>query len=173
MKKLLFAMLIIMSLTNVVAQTTATHDVVMNITGFVNLAVAPNTSAVILNITSSVIPGDLPQGDVDASKYLQYTCVNTNGGTGKIVAQLSVGTILSGCSLSLTASGVAGNRGTPVSITLSNIAQTLIGSMSSCATGFGATDGANLSFALDVNNPELLDTTENGNAVTVLYTITG
>ena len=152
------------------AQSSATHDVTININDIAEISV--NGSAVTLTITAPASGGSDPQGDSNSDAQLQYTSV-VSSTTRSISAKISSGTVPSGVALSVQATGTPGtNEGTyGAAVTLSSIDQNIITAVGSCATGTSGSDGATLSYTLSVTNPTQLDYGSD-TTVTITYTLT-
>lgn len=153
------------------AANTDAHTVTITVNEIAELNVT--TSNVALDVTAPTAAGGSPQGDSDATSYLQYTSTVVSGATRTITAQITSGTVPSGLTLNAeaTASG-ATNAGSAVSggVDLSSTAQTIVSGIGSCATGTGATDGANLTYTLSVDTPSSL--VIGSTTLTVTYTLT-
>ena len=152
------------------AQSTATHDVTININEIAEINV--NGSAVTLTVTAPGTGGSNPQGDSNSDAQLQYTSV-VSGTTRNISAKISSGSVPNGVALAVQPTGTPGsNEGTYGSaVTLDATDQNIVTGIESCATGITASDGATLGYTLSVTDPTQLnygsDTT-----VTITYTLT-
>jgi hypothetical protein len=149
------------------------HDVTMNISSISRLGLSSGAT-IILNIDTATTVGDDPDSDTDVTKYIQYTVVNNLSTVRRITVQRTAGSVPAGCGLTVQASApTTVNRGTSSGlVTVDNTARDLITDINSCATGFGATSGSNLTFTLSVTDVELLDTDNTGASATLTYTIT-
>ncbi len=148
------------------------HDVTMNVSSISRLGLS-STATVALNIDTATTVGDIPDPDTDSSKYIQYTVVNNLTTARRVTVQVTAGAVMAGCRLEVEASEpTTTNRGDSAgAVAVDGTARDLITNIHSCATGYGATDGSNLTFTLSVDDVEALDT-DNSATVTLTYTIT-
>ena len=112
-----------------------------------------------LSITPFLEIGNMPVFSSDDSTYAQYTSTVSGAATRKITVQITDGEVPTGCRLKLDASGIedVAGEGVPVDggVTIppaSGEAVTIINGIKSCATGTGATDGAKLTYSLEIDN---------------------
>jgi hypothetical protein len=149
------------------------HDVTMNVSSISRLGLS-DTGTVTLDINTATTAGDIPDPDSDSGKYIQYTVVNNLSTVRRVTVQMTAGAVLAGCSLSVQATEpTTVNRGDSAgAVVVDGTARNLITNINSCATGYGATDGSNLTFTLSVTNVEALDTDNTGASATLTYTIT-
>jgi hypothetical protein len=106
-----------------------------------------------LTIQAPGTVGEPPQNAVDSTCYLQYTSSLQTGQSRQVAASCqSLDSAPGGCSLSLQAFPAAGSgEGTSAGqITVSSTAQIIISGITRCATGTGGTDGALLTYTLEV-----------------------
>ena len=152
------------------AQSSATHDVTININDIAEVNV--NGSDISLTVTAPGAGGSDPQGDSNTDAQLQYTSV-VSSTTRLVSAKISAGSVPSGLSLAVQPTGTPGtNEGTyGSSVTLTATDQNLVTGVGSCATGTGASDGATLSYSLSVDDPTQLDYGDD-TTVTITYTLT-
>jgi len=173
-KKLIVAIAIIALAAGVAFGQTA-HDVTMNVSAISRLGLS-STATVTLDITTATTAGDIPDPDTDSSKYIQYTVVNNLSTPRRITVQVTAGSVLAGCTLSVQAQAPSTvNRGVSAgAVTVDATARDLITNIHSCATGYGATSGSNLTFTLAVDPAQIesLDTDNSGASATLTYTIT-
>jgi hypothetical protein len=148
------------------------HDVTMNVSSISRLGLS-STATIALNIDTATTAGQVPDPDTDSSKYIQYTVVNNLSTARRVTVQITAGAVLAGCTLEVEASEpTTANRGDSAgAVAVDTTARDLITNIHSCATGYGATDGSNLTFTLSVDDVEALDTDESA-TVTLTYTIT-
>lgn len=125
-----------------------------------------------LTIVAPATGGQTPADVTDNSTYAQYTSVITTGQTRKLTAQISVAAP-AGTQLTLEASGLSGTEGSAVAkATLGTVsAVDIVTGIGSCATGIGATDGAQLTYGLEVTDVTALVVTS-GTAPVVTLTLT-
>jgi len=154
------------------AQDTASHDVILQISEICVIDVAP-AGSITLTLGTVTTGGDTPADATNNTKYLQYTSLVPSGETRRITAALDSGeSAPAGTALRVQASGISGNEGTPAGqITLTDSATDLVTGIGSCATGTGATDGAQLTYTFTVTDFSQLEVTA-GSTVTVTYTLT-
>jgi hypothetical protein len=147
---------------------TDNHDITIDIAGVAALAL--NDGSTITLSTSAGTPGDPVTGDTDATKRLYYTLLTSSAQT--ITAQVDA-LPPAGTSISVVASGVSGNEGTPVvgGITLAVAPANIVNAVTSCATGTGGSDGAALTYTLNITDQESL--VIGSSTITVTYTLTG
>jgi len=112
-----------------------------------------------LSIAPVVEIGNMPVFSSDDSTYAQYTSTVSGAVTRKITVQITDGEVPAGCRLRLTASGIedAAGEGVPVDGGVivppaPGEAVTIINGIKSCATGTGGTDGAKLTYSLEIDN---------------------
>ena len=156
----------------VLAADTATQSVQLNVDEVCVIDVTGDPAA--LTITAPALGGQTPAGVSDNSTYAQYTSVVCGAAARSLTANWGgADAAPSGCSLSLEVTGLTAGCGSPVvgGITVSSVAQNIVGSIGSCATGTGATDGAQLTYTLSVSDHTQLDSCDD-QAVTVTLTLT-
>jgi hypothetical protein len=109
------------------------------------------------NITLSIqapgTAGQPPGKAVDSTCYLQYTSSLQTGQSRRVTASwMPLDSAPSGCSLSLQAFPAArsGEGASAGQITVSSTAQIIITGITRCATGTGSTNGALLTYTLNV-----------------------
>lgn len=152
------------------AEDTATQTVTITVDEIAVIDVTGNPGT--LEITAPEAGGADPEGDTDNTTYAQYTSV-VEIGTRTITAAIDA--IPDGLELKLEAVTPTGGEGTVGNgveggITLGTIAGDIITGIGSCATGTEATNGANLTYTLNITDLASLvaDTTD----VTVTLTLT-
>lgn len=131
------------------AQDTASQNVTMTVNEIVVIDVSGNPAELI--ITAPTLGGDPPQDASDDTTYAQYTSVVASGTTRSLTAMFGSGSAPTGTNLLLTVTPQGGNRGTTAGqITVTDTAQPIVTTISSCATGRGAV-GAQLGYVLEVD----------------------
>ncbi len=109
-----------------------------------------------LTVSAPAVGGSDPVSPTDSSTYAQYTSTVSSGLTRVLTAELDPlsDSAPPGCSLKLTATPSGGaNEGTSSGqITLTTNPQNIITGIGGCATGTGATDGAQLTYVLSVDS---------------------
>jgi hypothetical protein len=137
------------------ANDSANHDVVITINEVVLIDIAPDTTAINLASIAPLVGGDAVTGSSNSTKYLQYTSLVAGGTTREVQARLDALPTVTGVSVSLVSADPAGGpeEGTAgPAVTLSTVDQAIITAISSCATGTAATDGANLTYTLVIDD---------------------
>ena len=94
---------------------------------------------------------------VNNDLWLNYTSAYATGNNNRsITVQIVSGTIPAGVNLSLSPSAYSGNGqgsfGTPVSLNLSALPQTVISGIGRCYTGDGQNNGHQLNYSLSISN---------------------
>ncbi len=173
MKKLLLASLMVAVLAFGVAAVT-TDDATSSFT------VGNNEIAVLdvygtagnLLLVAPTSGGDTPPAVSDNTTYLQYTVVVISAATKKITAQITTNSLPAGTLLKAT-TAPAGSQGTlqaNISIT-TGAAADVVTAIPSCATGVGATDGAQVTWELSVDAiASMVSTT--AASITITYILT-
>ena len=154
------------------AASTATQTVTMQVNAICVLAVTGNPST--LTVTAPATGGQAPSNGSNTSTYAQYTSTVASGTTRKITAKWESGDAApAGCALKLTATPSGGtNQGTSAGqITVTSTAQDVVTTIRSCVTGTGGSDGAQLSYSLEVSDATALVASESKSA-TVSLTLT-
>jgi hypothetical protein len=173
MKSLLIG-LVILALVSVgaYAQTTASHDVTMNVASITRMGLDATTTITLDLDSAAITAAGATTGSDSAldAHYLRYTVVTTGATPRHVTANISAGTVLGGTSLVINANPTGTNEGTGATITMTGVAQTLISGILSCATGVAATSGAPLDYTLNATNVTLLNAGDTS-TVTILYTI--
>jgi len=147
-----FALLLVLALAGgALAQTSANHDVTVALSAFNIIRVNAGTAITLTIDTDAVTdPGDKPGTVTNDAHYLQYTVLAASN--RKITAALSAN-MPAGVTLKVVAGAPSGGAGTPGTaqgeVTLSTTAGDLIDGISSCYTGTGATDGAQLTYTAE------------------------
>lgn len=147
---------------------TANHDITIDFTGFALMALN-NSSAITLTVDNTgVSAGEAPAGDSNSDKWLNYTVLTPSASPYEIVASLDSnmpgGLQLQAVSAAPTGTGGVGTEA--VAFNLTDVDQTIVGSITSCWTGTGS-NGANITYALSVTGAvDAVDATR-----TVTYTI--
>jgi hypothetical protein len=149
----------------------AQHDVILQVNE-IALIDLNNTTSITLSTNAPGAGGEAPTGDSDSSKLLQYTSLVAPGLTRNITVQWgATDTAPAGTSLDVEATNVPGNCGTGSGvITLSNVAQILISSIGSCATGTGA-NGSELTYTFNIDNVNDL-VVGSSSTVNITFTLT-
>lgn len=133
---------------------------------------AVTSSSVSLTIVNPVTPGNQPANPTSTSTYAQYSSTVASGVTRRITAARGVIiTPPTGCDLRLTATPVSGQGTSAGQIVLSIIAQNIVTGIGGCATGTGATNGAQLAYTLNINTMTSLVASQNRSA-TITLTMT-
>ena len=132
---------------------------------------AVTSSSVSLTIVNPVTPGNQPANPTSTSTYAQYSSTVASGVTRRITAARGAITPPTGCELRLTATPVSGQGTSAGQIVLSIIAQNIVTGIGGCATGTGATNGANLAYTLQINTMTSLVANQNRSA-TITLTMT-
>ena len=154
------------------ATDTANHDVTINIIEVVLIDV--NAGLVTLTTVAPGTGGAPVTGESDTSKWLQYTSLVAFGETRTITAELDASPTVTGILLQLVSAAPAGGaeEGTEqAAITLTVVAQVIINAITSCATGTGGAEGANLTYTLIIDNVALLLVGQS-DTVNVTFTLT-
>jgi len=154
------------------AASTATQTVTMQVNAICVLAVTGNPST--LTVTAPATGGQAPSNGSNTSTYAQYTSTVASGTTRKITAKWESGDAApAGCALKLTATPSGGtNQGTSAGqITVTSTAQDVVTTIRSCVTGTGGSNGAQLSYSLEVSDATALVASESKSA-TVSLTLT-
>ena len=153
------------------ANDTATHDVTMQVLE-VALIDLNDTGTITLTTTPPGAGGADVTGDSDTSKLLQYTSLVATGVTRNITVQWGgTDAAPAGTSLLVEATSVPAGCGVAApQVTLSSVAQNLVTTIGSCATGTGAS-GAQVTFTFSVDDIPSLVVGDN-KTVTVTYTLT-
>ncbi|MCK4392830.1 hypothetical protein KAX17_07980 [Candidatus Bipolaricaulota bacterium] len=137
---------------------------VMNITGVLSRP---------LTLTAPANPEAAPTSHT--STYIRYTSVVREGKTRVITAAITAGTLPGGCALKLEGIDLSGhgNHGNivPGGVHLSGIPQAIITGIGSCYTGTGSTAGAQLAYALIVDDTGSLVPGET-RTITISFTLT-
>ena len=158
---LCFVVLCLILVGAVMAADTATQTVQLNVDD-------------ICVIDAPAVGGQSPADVTDNSTYAQYTSVVCGAATRALTANWGAGDAApSGCSLSLEVTSLTAGCGSAVvgGVTVSGTAQSVVGSIASCATGTGAADGAQLSYTLCVDDDTQLDSCDD-QTVTITLTLT-
>ena len=158
------------------ATSSASHDVTITVSEVV-LMELNSTAAISLTTVSPGVgnAGDDVTGQTDSSKRLIYTSLVANSTTRKITAALDANLTQPGVALTLTAvaPGGATEGSSAGTKTLTTVAEDIITTIGSCATGnTDGTDGAALTYALSVTNVDALEVDAVGETVTVTLTLT-
>jgi hypothetical protein len=150
--------------------TTATTAVSVTIASFCLVAVT--SSSVNLTIANPATPGGVPSNATSTSTYAQYSSAVASGVTRRITAAWATGNSApTGCELRLTVTPGSGQGTSAGQILLSTTDQNIITSIGGCATGTGATSGAQLAYALNIITMTSLVANENKSA-TITLTLT-
>jgi len=151
------------------AQTTSTQTVALTVPSVAMLGNnGPSTMS--LALRQPALPGEAPQDSLPyTSAYLRYSSVVAESATRSISVQMASG-IPAGTALSVAAIVPSGMGTASAPVTLATTSAPLITAISTCFTGTGPTDGANLSYVFKVVTPGSLRFAEN-TPLTVTYTI--
>ena len=129
--------------------TTATSAISVSIASFCVIAVT--SSSVSLAVSNPATPGSVPADATSSSTYAQYSSTVAAGVTRRITAAWASGNgAPTGCELRLQAVPGTGKGTTAGQIILSSTAQNIVTGIGGCATGTGATSGAQLSYLLHI-----------------------
>ena len=147
------------------------HDVILQVNE-IALIDLNNAGSITLTTNAPALGGEDPAGDTDASKLLQYTSLVAAGLTRNITVEWGAAdSAPAGTSLDVEATSVPVNCGTGgVLRTISNVAQTIITNIGSCATGTGA-NGSELTYTFNVDTVSSL-VVGSSSTVTVTFTLT-
>ncbi len=154
------------------ASATTTQTVTMQISSISVLGTTGNPAT--LAVSAPAQGGATPANPTTNTTYAQYTSTVATGVTRRL--QANWGTTdgaPAGCSLLLTATpGTGTNQGTSAGqITMSSTATNIVTGIGSCATGTGATNGAQLAYTLSINTMTSLVAGDN-HTVTITLTLT-
>jgi hypothetical protein len=150
--------------------TTANTAVSVTIASFCLVAVT--SSSVNLTIANPATPGAVPSNATSTGTYAQYSSTVASGITRKIAAAWATGNSApTGCELRLTATPGSGQGTSAGQILVSTTAQNLVTGIGGCATGTGATSGAQLAYALNIITMTSLVANESKSA-TITLTLT-
>jgi len=154
------------------AAATTTQTVIMQIGTISALATTGNPAT--LAVSAPAQGGATPANPTTNTTYAQYTSTVASGVTRRLQANWGASDAApAGCSLLLTAtpSGLL-NQGTSAGqITMTSTAADIVEGIGSCATGTGATNGAQLTYVLSINTMTSLVASDN-HTVTVTLTLT-
>jgi hypothetical protein len=154
------------------AADTATQTVQLNVDDICLIDVTGDPAA--LAIVAPAIGGQTPADATDNSTYAQYTSVVCGATTRAVTANWGGGDAApSGTSLSLEVTSLTAGCGTAVAggITVDATARNIVTGVTSCATGTGGTDGAQLTYTLSVSDVTQLDSCDD-QSVTITLTLT-
>jgi hypothetical protein len=154
------------------AAATATQTVTMQVASISVLAMTGNPAT--LAISAPAQGGATPANPSSNTTYAQYTSTVAAGVTRRLQANWGGSDAApAGCSLLLTATpAVLPNQGTGAGqITMSATATNIVTGIGSCATGTGATSGAQMAYILSINSMTSLVAADN-HTVTVTITLT-
>jgi hypothetical protein len=155
-----------------IAADTATQTVQMNVDDICVIDVTADPAA--LAIAAPGTGGQTPTGDSDNSTYAQYTSIVSGAATRSLQANWGGSDAApAGCSLDLEVTAVTAGCGARVvgGVTLTASTQNIVTGIGSCATGTGATDGAQLTYTLNIDDSTQLDSGDD-QSVTVTLTLT-
>jgi hypothetical protein len=129
--------------------TTVTSAVSVSFASFCLMAVT--SSSVALTISNPATPGSVPSNATSAGSYAQYSSTVASGVTRRITAAWAFGNAApAGCELKLRATPASGQGSSAGQITVSSTAQNIVTGIGGCATGTGATNGAQLGYTLNI-----------------------
>jgi len=150
--------------------TTANTAVSVSIASFCLVAVT--SSSISLTITNPATPGGVPSNANSSSTYAQYSSTVASGVTRRVTAVWATGNSApTGCELRLTATPGTGQGTSAGQILVSTTAQNIVTGIGGCATGTGATSGAQLGYALNILTMTSLVANESKSA-TITLTLT-
>ena len=156
----------------VLAADTATQTVQLNVDDICVIDVTGDPAA--LTIAAPPVGGLIPADATDNSTYAQYTSVVCGSAVRALTVNWGAGDAApSGCELGLEVTSLTSGCGSAVAggVTVSGTAQNVVGSIGSCATGTGGTDGAQLTYTLGVTDETQLDSCDD-QTVTITLTLT-
>jgi len=129
--------------------TTASTAVSVALSSFCLMAVT--SSSITLTISNPATPGLSPSNAANNTTYAQYSSTVASGVTRRITAAWATGNSApTGCALTLTATPGSGQGSSAGTKTLSTTAQDIVTGVGGCATGTGATNGAQLAYSLNI-----------------------
>jgi len=129
--------------------TTVTSAVSVSIASFCLMAVT--SSSVSLAIANPATPGAVPANPTSTGTYAQYSSTVASGVTRRITAAWATGNSApTGCELRLTATPGSGQGSSAGQIVVSTTARNIVTGIGGCATGTGATNGAQLAYTLNI-----------------------
>jgi hypothetical protein len=146
----------------------ASHDISIDFTGFALMALN-NSSAITLTVDNTgVNAGEVPAGDSDVTKWLNYTVLTPTASpyefVGSIDSAMPAGLQLQAVSAAPTGTGGVGTAAAAKNLNATD--QIIVSGITSCWTGTGA-NGANITYTLSVTGAvNAVDATR-----TVTYTI--
>ena len=152
--------------------STANQTVTMQVNAICLVAVTGNPST--LSVSAPAAGGQTPVSGSSTATYAQYTSTVASGTNRKITAAWGGSDAApAGCALKLTATPSGGtNQGTSAGqITMSSTAQDAVTTIGSCVTGTGGSNGAQLSYSLEVSDATALVAGESKSA-TITLTLT-
>ncbi|MBN1525436.1 MAG: hypothetical protein JW904_13185 [Spirochaetales bacterium] len=173
MKRLLLSLIVLFAFGGFLfAQDTASHEVQLTVAE-VCLIDLNDPALITLETTIPANGGEDPAGESNTDKYLQYTSLVPSGQTRAISIAWDVAdSAPAGTALLLEAIAVPANCGTAAGqITVSSSGQNLITGIGSCATGTGATTGAQLQYDLSITDVTQLNVGDTS-TVTIYFTLT-
>jgi hypothetical protein len=156
----------------VMGADTATQTVQLNVDDICLIDVTGDPAA--LTIGAPGVGGQTPPDATDNSTYAQYTSVVCGAAVRSLTAQWGAGDAApSGTELSLEVTALTAGCGSAVGggVTMNGTAQPIVTTIGSCATGTGATDGAQLTYTLSVTDDTQLDSCDD-QTVTITLTLT-
>jgi hypothetical protein len=154
------------------AAATATQTVTMQIAAISVLGTTGNPAALVVSAPAQ--GGATPANPSSNTTYAQYTSTVAAGVTRRLQANWGASDAApAGCSLQLTATpAVLPGQGTGSgAVTISSTATNIVTAIGSCATGTGATNGAQLGYVLLINSMTSLVAGDN-HTVTITLTLT-
>jgi hypothetical protein len=154
------------------ASATTAQTVTMQIASISVLGTTGNPTTLVASAPAQ--GGATPANPTTNTTYAEYTSTVATGITRRLQANWSTADAAPArCSLLLAATPATGtNQGTSAGhITMSSTATTIVTGIGSCATGTGATNGAQLAYTLSINTMTSLVAGDN-HTVTVTLTLT-
>jgi len=143
--------------------TTVTSAVSVSIASFCLMAVT--SSSVTLTIANPATPGSVPANATSTSTYAQYSSTVASGVTRRVTAAWATGNSApTGCELRFTATPGSGQGTSAGQIVVSTTAQNIVTGIEGCATGTGASNGAQLAYTLNINTMTSLVANESKSA---------
>ena len=150
--------------------SSASHSIKLRVIGVSTLALT-DTGPIVLNLYVSA-DGSTPRGEVDMSKGLKYTVINSPGKTSRIRVGL-IGAMPRGTVLRVEAVSSRPEIGTSVlgGIAVGGEEQDIITNIPSCFTDRFAPGGVALRYSFEATQPHDLDIGASAEVI-VRYTIT-
>ena len=138
------------------------------------LSIQPNSSSLSLTFANPSTAGEsLGSSTSDYSKWLNFTSA-VNGGTRRITAQITSGSLPNGVNLKVVTGNFSGGGGGSTGSGgttnyLSGAASVLVNNIGGAYSGVGSGNGYNLGFSLEITDFSALRSTSN--SVQITYTL--